>query len=322
MLKFGAACCFAGSGSNKPPSDAEIAAIIDRTRTGSDDLGGVLQAGKEHTVASFDATAASLNMRELQGSVYGDTSATDSAGPSRQQLESVAGLMGGGTLADIQAAWEGIASGKRVAKSRLKTEHVAGVGNVQVLHENDYCMGEEMQNKARVEAGEKAQGRQVAGRDYAHESRCLSCWKGPFAADKRAAVCSSVHAKHSGADGGLRGCDLCPAAFHLSCVGIATEDANGWGTWACAHHACTVCGRKAQHVGGLLFRCSVCPSAFCEDHLPPEVRRTTPKLAASTSHTSLRPCLSVTARLRPSVPPALRPSGPPAVLHVALGSLT
>ena len=23
-------------------------------------------------------------------------------------------------------------------------------------------------------------------------------------------------------------------------------------------------------VGGLLFRCSVCPQAFCEDHLPPE----------------------------------------------------
>ena len=28
------------------------------------------------------------------------------------------------------------------------------------------------------------------------------------------------------------------------------------------------CGRKAQAVGGLIFRCECCPAAYCEDHLP------------------------------------------------------
>ena len=28
--------------------------------------------------------------------------------------------------------------------------------------------------------------------------------------------------------------------------------------------------RQAQAVGGLIFRCEVCPSSYCEDHLPME----------------------------------------------------
>ena len=38
--------------------------------------------------------------------------------------------------------------------------------------------------------------------------------------------------------------------------------------WACPHHSCHDCGRKAAAVGGMLFRCEACPRAFCEDHLP------------------------------------------------------
>ena len=36
------------------------------------------------------------------------------------------------------------------------------------------------------------------------------------------------------------------------------------------HHTkqCVECGRKAQAVGGLIFRCECCPMAYCEDHLP------------------------------------------------------
>ena len=28
------------------------------------------------------------------------------------------------------------------------------------------------------------------------------------------------------------------------------------------------CQRKAQAVGGLIFRCECCPKSYCEDHLP------------------------------------------------------
>lgn len=67
-----------------------------------------------------------------------------------------------------------------------------------------------------------------------------------------------------------RRCDLCPAAFHLKCIGMSEADSSSWGTWACPHHSCATCGRKAAAAGGLLFRCAVCVHAFCEDHLPPE----------------------------------------------------
>jgi hypothetical protein len=40
--------------------------------------------------------------------------------------------------------------------------------------------------------------------------------------------------------------------------------------WRCPHHSCDECGRKAQAAGGLLFRCAICPHAYCEDHLPPD----------------------------------------------------
>lgn len=47
-----------------------------------------------------------------------------------------------------------------------------------MLNENDYAMGEEMPNAAheRADAPVHKQGRQVAGRDFVHESRCLHCW--------------------------------------------------------------------------------------------------------------------------------------------------
>ena len=38
--------------------------------------------------------------------------------------------------------------------------------------------------------------------------------------------------------------------------------------WVCPHHDCLECERKAAAAGGLLFRCSMCPNAYCEDHLP------------------------------------------------------
>ena len=63
----------------------------------------------------------------------------------------------------------------------MTTTHVTGVGQVSVLNENNYEMGQEMPNAQGGRGGaEKKQGRQVAGRDFVHEERCLSCWKGPL----------------------------------------------------------------------------------------------------------------------------------------------
>ncbi len=41
---------------------------------------------------------------------------------------------------------------------------------------------------------------------------------------------------------------------------------------ACPHHNCATCGRTTAAAGGLLFRCEMCDTAYCEDHLPDGAR--------------------------------------------------
>ncbi|EOD36957.1 hypothetical protein EMIHUDRAFT_201303 [Emiliania huxleyi CCMP1516] len=249
MLKFGAQCCFASS---EPPTDDQLDAIIDRSRKEGDRLGGAM-TGVQRSADSFDASASELNLRQLGGVTYGQGS--EHAGPAAvRDLEAVLGSANGGS-GDINAEWEALQAGKkREKKGRFETQWVKGVG-------------------------------EVAGRDFLHEERCLVCWKGPLGGGKRAKVCKEAKGgkeassskdagggsqRKLGLHGELRGCDLCPAAFHLRCIGMAEEDATAWGIWACPHHSCSTCGRKAAAAGGLLFRCAVCPQAFCEDHLPAE----------------------------------------------------
>ena len=71
------------------------------------------------------------------------------------------------------------------------------------------------------------------------QDHCLNCWDG----------------------GNLICCEWCPAAYHPKCVGLNSEDdLSGFGnTWACPHHSCSQCERKAAAAGGLLFRCQMCP---------------------------------------------------------------
>mmetsp|Transcript_5622 Transcript_5622/g.6620 ORF Transcript_5622/g.6620 Transcript_5622/m.6620 type:complete len:143 (+) Transcript_5622:1045-1473(+) len=76
-------------------------------------------------------------------------------------------------------------------------------------------------------------------------------------------------------DGGsLLCCDQCPLAFHTECLApwqLPQKKASGasvGNSWGCPHHYCKLCARKAHEVGGLLFRCTECPSAYCEDHVP------------------------------------------------------
>ena len=70
IYRFGAACCFAAEGSS-PPTDATLDAIIDRSRTEADSIAG-LQGNQQRTAADFDASSNELNMRQLQGAVYGE----------------------------------------------------------------------------------------------------------------------------------------------------------------------------------------------------------------------------------------------------------
>merc|ERR1711937_1097137 len=94
-------------------------------------------------------------------------------------------------------------------------------------------------------------GLMIAGRDYEHDSVCLICWDG----------------------GNLICCDQCPASFHANCLkssGYATEVLGALGklTFQCPHHTCRSCGRKAGAAGGLLLRCTECPTAYCDECEP------------------------------------------------------
>ena len=60
-------------------------------------------------------------------------------------------------------------------------------------------------------------------------------------------------------------CTWCPFSYHVRCVGLEHIPK---GYFSCPQHHCAVCGRNATAVGGMLFRCAVCPCAYCEDHLP------------------------------------------------------
>ena len=149
--------------------------------------------------------------------------------------------------------------------SRKRKERFVQIDGHTVLKQNMYSMSQgepsvyekelcssRKQKKAKVRSFQTFKGRQVAGRDYDHQTFCQSCLVG---------------------GGDIIFCDRCPAAYHLSCLGLTEKDMKAFTFgWSCPHHSCKTCGRKAAAVGGLIFRCEMCPTAYCEDHLPNAAR--------------------------------------------------
>ena len=76
-------------------------------------------------------------------------------------------------------------------------------------------------------------------------------------------------------DGGgdLICCGQCPKVYHLKCAGL---DAVPAGAWTCPWHACESCGRTTSVAGGMLFRCTCCPTAYCFDCSPVDMTRLDP----------------------------------------------
>ena len=260
MVKFGASAIFK-AGDNAEPSDADLDAIVDRSR-GADDVVGNLVGGAEDNAEAFDATAEAVDTRTLFGSRI-------DAAPK--------------TSKDIAATWKGlVAEGKRDRKQRVKMVEAAGSGYgsklVPVLASNDYGLYDGEQSVFDRELGGAdaaafaVQKRRVLvpGRDYAHETTCLNCFRdaqGKPQGKKRRAAAPAAAAKAG--EGPLRKCRLCPMVVHASCAVYNNlgED-TAMGTWQCPHHACVGCGRSTSAAGGLLFRCEACPVTYCEDCLP------------------------------------------------------
>ena len=248
MIKFGAAAVFAGG--NREPNDAELDAIIDRTRTGKDDAVGALAGGKQLDAASMEASfseSAPVATRQLYGQSF--------EVPKSEK--------------EIGDAFRAIVQGARERKSRIKMVASEGSGYgskfVPVLASNNYSLdegeGSVFQRELGGQGGAQAacavvkRKLSIAGRDYAHETTCLAC----FAGGRKATAL-----------GPLLTCKLCPMVFHRSCAHqLGCPEVGGHlGGFTCPHHACGTCGRKAAAAGGMLFRCEACPATFCEDCLP------------------------------------------------------
>jgi SWI/SNF-related matrix-associated actin-dependent regulator of chromatin subfamily A member 5 len=198
----------------------------------------------QFTAADFDAEVAQVSVREFGGKTY----AKDSEGGPRSFYDC------NDNMSNLGAGHVGL-QGKQ---ARKRESRLVNDGGNMVLKQNMYTMEEgepsvydkeaagTREKSAKIqEAKKKASTRQIAGRDYEHQDFCLQCWDG----------------------GDLVCCDFCPAAYHLKCLGVQEADIPKLG-WSCPQHSCAQCGRSAAAAGGLLFRCTACPDAFCEEHLP------------------------------------------------------
>mmetsp|Transcript_29170 Transcript_29170/g.56796 ORF Transcript_29170/g.56796 Transcript_29170/m.56796 type:complete len:1721 (-) Transcript_29170:714-5876(-) len=215
-------------------TDEDIAELIDRVdpaemKTAPIKRTSSLKKNQRSNAANFKETAPLTSLRIFQGMDY---SADKNA-----------------TLGDIATEWQ------KTAKVRNRKSRFVQVDGHTVLKQNMYSM-EDGEPSVLEQEGKSSRaqsfvptagGRQVAGRDFDHMSVCLNCWDG----------------------GDLVCCDYCPASYHLECLGMRSRDLDAIKfQWSCPAHSCITCARKASAVGGMLFRCEMCPMAYCEDHLP------------------------------------------------------
>lgn len=236
LLKFGASAVVETTSQKSDEiSDAQLEAIIDRTK-----LISQMDDDNEDTslnALDFDGTAESLSIRRLNGVDYSDP-AEETKKRGIEELDDGFGK-----------------SGKRLKKSR----YITTKEGYNILKANDYTLkeGEKSVYSQELRGRKKGNmfkrsGRQIAGRDFQNEGHCLVCWDG----------------------GDLLLCDQCCAAYHQHCLTPAQlpkKKASGRSvavSWGCPHHECKVCSRKAHAAGGMLFRCTECPTAYCEDHCP------------------------------------------------------
>lgn len=133
---------------------------------------------------------------------------------------------------------------RREVSSRTIDVFVEGLGVVQMMKERATEMSVKPKQDLNNFTYMRPTGKQVAGRDFDHLDYCQYCLDG----------------------GEIVLCDRCPCSFHLKCL-LKHERPVDAKPWSCPHHYCHSCMRKGSQTG-FIFRCEVCPRAFCEDCLP------------------------------------------------------
>jgi len=249
-LKFGWNACFGADndgGEECEPSfmsDETVDAIIDRTRLSNsslmldelsnDDASSKrqlvgLQEGQEQSASRFEEAAPLVSIRNFEGEVVA------------REKKAV-------RMSDISSQWIIDNPGqKRERESRLEQVHVQDIGLVSVLKLNNYSL-EQGEPSVFEKEGKKFQrdptgGKKRPGRCFENQDYCQRCWN----------------------YGMLVCCNYCPASYHPACDGMKKVPSF---IWSCPHHrGCVTCHRTGSSTG-FLFRCEMCPNAFCEDCLP------------------------------------------------------
>jgi len=239
-LKFGCSAVFGNKSQTemKLPSDEDIEILTDRSRTG-DFSGGAIKGGLETNTDDFDVT------KEF-------TSTTDFGGIDfkkiREEYKKVRRPRDLSTIGDMMR--------KRERKNRITMVEGKGTGYggaVPVLNSNNYTL----------ESGERSVFQQeLGGHTGNYKNTGVKRMKGgiDFQWQEMCQVCG----EHGG---NVLLCPRCPIVLHLACVGLSKKEFS-----CCSQHNCSVCGKATSEVGGWMFRCSCCTSAYCEDHLPPGSR--------------------------------------------------
>lgn len=266
-LKFGWNACF-GADNDVHDEDADqcaasylsdetVDAIIDRTRLSNSSLSGELtdeggegggmasssarqlvglQEGQEQSASGFEEAAPLVSIRSFEGEHF-----------SRERKEV--------TMSDVSSQWiidklPGQGGQRRERESRLEQVHVKDVGLVSVLKLNNYSLEqgepsvfEKEGKKFRRDPTGSGSGGKKRPRCFENQDHCQRCWN----------------------YGTLVCCNYCPASYHPACDGMKKVPSF---IWSCPHHrGCVTCQRPSSSTG-FLFRCEMCPDAFCEDCLP------------------------------------------------------
>mmetsp|Transcript_5770 Transcript_5770/g.14053 ORF Transcript_5770/g.14053 Transcript_5770/m.14053 type:complete len:1276 (+) Transcript_5770:133-3960(+) len=243
-IKFGAQAVFGGNANNKLPTEADIELITDRTRKESD-TSGKLRGNAEYNALDFDSSKNYIETQQFEGVDFkylrleNEKKTTENLPKSLREI--------GDTVRQARE----MEGKKRQKKSRIMmlASNNSGYGKalVPVLASNNYD----------IEKGEcSVYQRELIGRDNASSG---SSTKAKVVIEKAdfCMICLDT----IGCDN-MVSCKLCPTSFHKTCAHFPLSSVS------CPHHRCMACGKDVYAAGGILFPCSVCPSAYCEGCLP------------------------------------------------------
>lgn len=241
-LKFGCNAVFgqADDGRNALPSEDDVHAITDRSRTEDFSMGN-LKGGASQSAADFDTSQELTAMQKFGGVDF------KSIRDAREKKHK--------TVQGLAEEWAGLHRDKRNRKSRIVMVkgHNSGYGAaaVPVLASNNY----------ELETGESSVfDRELAGRAAPPQKNRKKA-KPDFVNQDFCQVCG---------DGGeLLCCRTCPVCVHANCIGLG--QAKHFRT--CPHHRCTKCEKNHTHAGGILFPCQSCPRSYCDDCLPGDIHK-------------------------------------------------